>query len=106
VPTVQQITLTVIVRIFIVKARRPEIVKNYLKNRRASLIMNVTFLQIILPRTGEHEELTAVNQHEPTGSQWCPCEKGELIRNVRETCRFRLTERFVSFLHNRICIQP
>jgi len=32
VRTVQQITLTVIFRIFIVKARRPKIVKNYFKN--------------------------------------------------------------------------
>jgi len=88
VRTVQQITLIVTVRIFIIKGRRPKIVKNYLKIRCASLIMNVTFLQIILPRTGEHEELTAMNQQEPTGSQWCPCKKGELIRNARETSAF------------------
>jgi len=88
VRTVQQITLTVIVRIFNAKATRPKIVRITLKNRRASLIMIVTFLQIILPRTGEHEELTAVNQQQPTGSQWCPCKKGELIRNARETSGF------------------
>jgi len=52
------------------------------------LIMNVTFLQIILPCTSEHEEFTAVNQQQPTGSQWCPCKKGELIRNARETSGF------------------
>jgi len=41
-----------------------------------------------LPRTGEHEELNAVNQQEPTGSQWCPYKKWELIRNARETSGF------------------
>jgi hypothetical protein len=76
VHTVQHVTLAVIARIFIVKVRRPKTVKNYLKNRRASLIMNITFLHIMLLRTGEHEELTAVNLQEPTGSQCCPCKKG------------------------------
>ena len=37
------------------KSKKTENCKELLKkNRRASLIMNVTFLQIILPRTDEH----------------------------------------------------
>jgi hypothetical protein len=74
--TVQHITLVLIIKIFTVKARRTKFVNNYVKNRSASLIMNITFLQIVLPRTSEHKELTVVNQQEPTGLQCCPCIKG------------------------------